>query len=485
MVTMRDVLGQDDLTITTVALPQPRAEIRWVATSELTDPSPFLEGGELLLTTGLGTEGWRGQWRPYVGRLVEAGVVGLGFGTGLTHRKVPAALVRACEDHGLNLLEIPRHTTFVAISRSVARLLEQREEAEARAALDLQRELTSAAARPDPRRAIVERLSSLLGGGACLVTPDGRPLAGSAEGLDLALVAGELDRIRGHGLRGASTSSDRHAAFFLVPVGLSGRPRHYLAASVPGRPTDGQRSAVTTAVALLSFVAEQDRRQRESRRTLTTRVLELLARGEALTAQVVAEAADLPPLPDRVQVLRASGPPAAQEDALGELEERGLPAAVVDGELWVVTTPAAATGRAQALGSAGLRVGVGEAVRRTDCAVSHRTAGQALARSAPAAPVVHWEDLVREGAVALVDPDVAASFSASFLGELPDELVATLRSFLRHHGSRQQVAHELGVHRNTVRNRVEQIQAYLGRSLEDPDTRASAWLALQARTEAP
>jgi len=480
MAKVRDVVAQRDLAITAVHLPHPRAEVRWVATSELPDPSPFLEGGELLLTTGMGTKDWRSQWSAYVERLVDAGVVALGLGTGLTHRRPPRALVRACEERGLNLLDIPRETTFVAISRSTARLIEQREEAEARAALDLQRELTVAAARPDPRTAIVERLGRLLAGAACLVTPDGRPLTAGADAIDLEVVATELARIRGHGLRGAATSSDRHGAFFLMPVGLKGRPPHYLAAVLPDRPTDGQRSAVTTAVALLSFVAEQDRQRRETRRTLTARVIELLARGEVGTAQVVADAAGVPALPERLQVLRASGPAVAQEDALGYLEDGGLVAAVVEGELVAVSAPGSAAHRADTLAAAGLRVGVGEIVSPAEAAASHRTAGQALARSSPAAPVVQWDQVVREGAVALVDPEVAASFSASFLGDLDAGQVETLRSFLRHHGSRLQVASELGVHRNTVRNRVEQIESLIGRSLDDPDTRASAWLALQA-----
>lgn len=51
----------------------------------------------------------------------------------------------------------------------------------------------------------------------------------------------------------------------------------------------------------------------------------------------------------------------------------------------------------------------------------------------------------------------------------------------RHHGSLLQVAEDLGVHRNTVRNRLDRIEALLGRSLADPQVRVDAWVALQAR----
>src|SRR3954454_22493634 len=68
------------LTLHTTAAPVDRA-ISWVHVSELADPAPFLEGGELLLTTGLALRPEQ-SIEAYVQRLAEAGVVGLGLGTG-------------------------------------------------------------------------------------------------------------------------------------------------------------------------------------------------------------------------------------------------------------------------------------------------------------------------------------------------------------------------------------------------------------------
>ena len=84
----------------------------------------------------------------------------------------------------------------------------------------------------------------------------------------------------------------------------------------------------------------------------------------------------------------------------------------------------------------------------------------------------------------VLEPERAAAFASAFLeplrGGAGDELLLTLQSFLRHHGSRLKVAEELGVHRNTVRNRVSQIEVLLGRSLDDPQVGAvSAWIALR------
>lgn len=197
------------------------------------------------------------------------------------------------------------------------------------------------------------------------------------------------------------------------------------------------------------------------------------------SARLLAGAADVPSLPTRLQVVHAAGSNDAVEDALGPLEEAGLLAAVLHGNLWLPASPATVARLVPGLED--LRVGVGSPVPLAEAADAHRTAALALAQATPLAPVVIWEHAVRDGALGLLDPEVADAFSSWFLGGLSDEQVQTLAAFLRHHGSRLQVAIDLGVHRNTVRNRLAAIEATVGRSLDDPATRASAWLALQVR----
>ncbi|MFC7487054.1 PucR family transcriptional regulator [Knoellia sp. CPCC 206453] len=485
MVDVALLLEQGELRLHAVHLAKPDAAIRWVATSELEDPAPFLEGGELLLTTGLATRGWRSQWDGYAERLVSAGVSTLALGVGLTHRRAPVALARACEQHNLNLLEVPRETTFVAVSRAAVSLIEQRDESEARLALETQRQLTAAAVRDDPRQAVVGRLAQLLDGAAFLLAADGRlevrPVGPRRQLADVAAAAVELNRIRPQGLRAASTVSDDRHTKLVVPVGLRGRPGYYLAVAVPGRVTNVRRSAIATAVALLGLTLEQERDRRETRRHLLGKTYELLSRGEVDAAAVVGEASGVPSLPGRVQIVQVTGPEDVLEDALVGLERDQVLATVDAGVLRVIAAPAHALRVAEDLAGRGLVVGVGDPVRLSEVAAAHATAMLALARATTATGVVKWELVVREGVVGLLPREVAESFSVSFLGGLEDDQTATLGSFLRHHGSRLKVAEELGLHRNTVRNRVAQIERTLGRSLDDPDSRAAAWLALQAR----
>jgi PucR family transcriptional regulator, purine catabolism regulatory protein len=384
----------------------------------------------------------------------------------------------------VNLFEVPRQTAFVAVSRATARLLEEHEEAAARAALEMQRQLTMAAARPAATEAVLERLARLLDGAACTMTADGQlglgPFGPAQAGLMVEEIGAEVQRIRPQGLRAASTIAGT-ASTLIHPLGLQGRPSSYLAVLVPGRPTDGQRNAVTTAVALLGLIAEQERDRLATRRSLRTRAMELLAGGDVRSAKLVlGTVTGSAELPNRVQVLRAVGAEEVIEDALRWLEEIGL-AATLDDELCAVASPGRSARFAADLAATGLRVGVGEAVPLSDVTSSFATAGHALSQTAPGVPVLQWERIVGEGALALIDRERAEAFASSFLGPLDDDLVETLASFLRHHGSRLKVAEELGVHRNTVRNRVAQIEAALGRSLDDPQVRVSVWVALQSR----
>ena len=67
-----------------------------VHVSELTDPTAYVNGGELLLTTGLTLPTSLIGWEEYVGRLTRIGIAALGVGLGPTYAELPTALVAAC-----------------------------------------------------------------------------------------------------------------------------------------------------------------------------------------------------------------------------------------------------------------------------------------------------------------------------------------------------------------------------------------------------
>src|SRR3954447_15340892 len=85
--------------------------------AELLDPTPWLSGGELLLTTGIRLENAEKQ-RRFIRKLADAGVAGLGLGTGFDHAKVPKALLTEANTAGFPVFEVPYETPFIAITEA-------------------------------------------------------------------------------------------------------------------------------------------------------------------------------------------------------------------------------------------------------------------------------------------------------------------------------------------------------------------------------
>jgi purine catabolism regulator len=430
------------------------------------------------------------EWETYVRRLAGAGLVAIGLAVGMTHDRAPDELVAACREHGVDLFAVPRATRFVTVSRALAAHLQQEEDAATRSALEAQRALTQAALQDEPGALVAELAAA--GGMAAVVGARGGlvlgPYGARPELLDVGLVDDAVARMRPQGLRAAASLSSPGGTLLVQPIGVRGRPAQYLVAGFAGRVTETERSTVATAVALLGLAEQRRRASREADRRLRTRAVELLAAGDLRTAAVLlgAGSGPRPRLPRAAVALRCRGTLPRLEDGLELLEAVPLLAglASIDGttELVGIARAAEAPALAERLATAGLRVGIGESGPPEALATSHANAGQALALASSSVPVVVWSDRVRGGVISLLDGGRAEAFAASYLAPLSGEevLVETLDAFLRHHGSLLKVAEDLGIHRNTVRHRVERIEGLLRRSLADPQVRADAWIALRA-----
>ncbi len=102
--------------------------VRWVHSTELLDPTPWLQGGELLLTIGIQLDSPKVQ-RDMIARLADHGIAGLGLGTGFSHKRLPPALVTAARKREFPLFEVPYELPFIAITERVfAQLVDERYE---------------------------------------------------------------------------------------------------------------------------------------------------------------------------------------------------------------------------------------------------------------------------------------------------------------------------------------------------------------------
>jgi purine catabolism regulator len=127
VLTVESLVSELSLTLAT-GEENAQTSVRWVHSTELLDPTPWLRGGELLLTTGLQLMGAKPQ-REFVERLAEREIAGLGFGTGFVHKKIPAAILNTARKRGFPLFEVPYELPFIAVTERVfAQLLNERYE---------------------------------------------------------------------------------------------------------------------------------------------------------------------------------------------------------------------------------------------------------------------------------------------------------------------------------------------------------------------
>ncbi|MBB5956800.1 purine catabolism regulator [Saccharothrix tamanrassetensis] len=398
--------------------------IAWVHSTELADPTPFLAGGELLLTTGIAL----GPHRSYVRRLVAAGAVGLGFGTGLSHAHVPPELVDAARREGLPLLEVPREVPFIAITKAVSRAVAADDYAALTRTSEAQHALTRAALASTG--AVVRRLAALVGGAAALLDGAGEPVHVSGDLPDLRAEAGRL----GPGPAGSAWQvGERHLAMQAL-----GRPG-YLAVATAEPLDTADRNIVNTAASLLTLSLAKSDAVDVVRRELRTAQFRLLLHGEPV--------ADAPEGPFRVFVL-----PKGTEEPPGFWAEHDGHVVVLAREL---DRPAHASDP----------VGAGEVAR-----------GYREALRAREERVAGFADVPGSG---LLATDIA-HHAATLLAPLDAQLRESLRVWLGCHGQWDPAAAKLGVHRHTIRNRVRRVEELLGRSLESPGVRAELWFALHA-----
>jgi Purine catabolism regulatory protein-like family/PucR C-terminal helix-turn-helix domain/GGDEF-like domain len=137
MLTVGDILEVPELELTLAGGAAGAGRpLRWVHASELSDPTPWLRGGELLLTIGRPLDADPGA---FVELLAERGLAGVGLGLGFGHDRMPAAAARAADRLGFPAFEIPYHVPFIALTEAVfTRLSDARvAEAERRLAGDL------------------------------------------------------------------------------------------------------------------------------------------------------------------------------------------------------------------------------------------------------------------------------------------------------------------------------------------------------------
>ncbi|MFJ5271967.1 PucR family transcriptional regulator [Streptomyces sp. NPDC088358] len=522
--------------------------VRWAHVSELADPVPYMEGGELLLITALTLDAEDPDaMRRYVKRLAGAGVVGLGFAVGVNYEETPEALVDAAEEEGLPLLEVPRRTPFLAISKAVSAAIAADQYRAVTAGFAAQRELTKQALSDGPQ-GLLAALAGQVDGWAALYDASGAVVAAAPEwaGRRAGRLTPDVERLRERPAPASSVVGGEDRVE-LHSLGAGRRPRAALAVGTAAALGTAERYAVHSAIALLTLTTERSRPLHAAEQRIGAAVLRMLLAGQPEHARTVAgdlygELLDAPfrlilaesasasaarAHADGHARIAAAKPSKAQVavpdtngDPLGGLAEIVESAAarsgesvlvVPDGERLVVLAvdggaAVAACGEyALALDAArnGAReqpageddelvVGLSAPAGPIAAAAAYKQAEQALsvARRRGRSLVEH-EELAAGSVLPLLADDAVRAFADGLLRALYEhdatgrgDLVASLRAWLSRHGQWDAAAADLGVHRHTLRYRMRRVEEILGRSLDDPDVRMELWLALKTTAAA-
>ncbi|MBQ0996208.1 PucR family transcriptional regulator [Streptomyces sp. RK62] len=266
--------------------------VRWAHVSELADPVPYMEGGELLLITALQLDAEDPEaMRRYVRRLAGAGVVGLGFAVGVNYEEIPKALIDAADEEGLPLLEVPRRTPFLAISKAVSAAIAAEQYQAVTAGFAAQRELTRQALTSGPE-GLLAALASQVNGWAALYDASGAVVATAPEwaGRRAARLTADVERLRerpapASSVVGGPENEDRVE---LHSLGTGRRPRAALAVGTAAALGTAERYAVHSAIALLTLTTERSRSLQAAEQRVGAAVLRMLLAGQPDHARAVA-----------------------------------------------------------------------------------------------------------------------------------------------------------------------------------------------------
>lgn len=494
--TLAQLLRHQDLGLSLLTTTTPvDAPILWAHTSELVDPTPWLGGGELIMTLGLGLPEDPAAEDDYVHRLAHRGVVALAVDTGIHLTDVPRGVVEAGERHGLPILRIPPPTPFMAIARAVHSALTA-DAVEAIKTVAAHQERVAAATLRSGVRGVVESLSGVLHADVAVVDVRGRILEGAGPGLP-ALHARVLDELSADGRLRRATSMVRVHADAVVTIQSfigEGQDPQLLVLSSLQAFTAHQRLVVSHAVTLLSLLSRTPQRLASVEGHLRTAVARSLLVEGGTCDPTLANALGFDPAV-RVVVAHVVGADVRQAGAAADrivhqLTGPSLVAALDDG---VAIVAAGLTDLTHPLydriGTAS--VGLSEAVPITEVGPGLRRARTAarIARL-QGRSVVLYADLAPLDQLLLAQPPTASTaLVESVLGPLiahdrraGTELVDTLETFLATNGHSERTARILRIHRHTLKQRLERAQSILARDLDSAVVRSDLWLALRARS---
>lgn len=496
--------------------------VRWVHSTELKDPTPWLSGGELILTTGLQLQDAAAR-ETLVKLLAGYGTVGLGFGTGFAHDAIPADLIGAAQHFDLPLFEIPYEMPFIAVTEVAFSKLVNDEYELLQRGTAVHKRLEQLVLQERGLEELVRALAATVASTVLVLNPRGETVAAST--LDSALGAEALDKLRAElrergaalGRSGEITDGDEfepdepglEGHSLVIPVSTRGRgaPQAWLvAAGHEGELSVFEHLILQQATTVVALELMRQRAMRDTERRLAGDVL-AEAIGGSLSERDLTERLAPFGISERAAVLAFTcpDPEAAERDLEALLSEAGASAlvatrdqllsAIVDGGDDIPDLVELANRMRIALEDAHgpVRAAVSRIASTGQVRQSFNEARCALEAvqfaNGSAPDVASYRDLgAFQLLLSLQDDEALRLYCESVLAPLRDsgdeygeELLRSVEIYIECNGQWERAARELYCHRHTLRYRIKRVEELTGRDLSNARDRIEFWLALRAK----
>ncbi len=456
-------------------------EVEWAHVCELEDPTRWLDGAGLVLTTGLAIPASSARQRAYIERLAAASLTAVAIASGMSAPPLTRAMHAAADALSFPVLQVAYEVPYLAITSLVTAANRERSERRLLSYLRIFDTLRLATSAGLGAAQLFERLSELSGYELRVCSQSGRPLIHGIPGAPRSWAPPPAS---------GTTASRADGQPMSVPVPLRGRVAGYLVA-IERPSSEGlgllavRHIATIAALELANLMREREALRREGAETL----------GEMLSGMLDLDAvetrlrlAGLDPGQPLVLAAVANdiGP---DSDLHPRLLDDHIPHLVLQQhELYVLLQQPA--GELDFLAATpGSHAGVSAPFRaRNSLEAPRRQALWALryARSQRRA-LIEYATMRTSATWLPTDTKTQSAIVEEILGPLAahdarhgTELQRTVMVLLDRDRNVGATARALGVHRNTVIHRIARVEDITGRDLRRVQDLAELWLAAGA-----
>ena len=537
MITVQDILEIPGLNLKLCAGKKAVGNpVRWVHIAEMSDPTRWLKGGELLLTTGLALVDREAEQLAMLQRLIDANLSGLGFGVGFGFKSVPEAMVALADKHEFPLFEVPYNIPFIAITEAVASKIVNEQYALLQRSLAVHEKLTKIVLEEKGLQFIISTLSGLVGCSAVLFDFHGLVLCEAAHRrrIPAALMADLWKQIsdkRASRQDFAVDGPHGGGSVQVYPVVASHRIGAFLAViKAAGEFSDYDRIILHHVVTVTALELVKKKAIAETEKRLAGDFFDELIASDLYEEEIARRLAffGLDPAAEQLIMLvdidgftaAPDGAPEKEEIVVQDVKER-LHWAVDEflaqrdllfisashSDSVVVLVQLGTLGAHDVLALAGeLQGTIGGMIPEVTVSIGigrpHSTlvdlrqsyyealyAIQIRKLKGSTSVIAGFDDLGSYGLLLGLQDTVSLEvFYDSVLGKLraydeqnASDLVKSLACFLEANGHWGEAAERLYVHRHTLRYRMKRVEDITGRDLGSSQDRMEFWLALKAR----